>query len=341
MRILKFLNRRKKRIAIITAALPLIFLLSLLIYANTPIDETPATSMVEIPRGTGFIKIVDILEQKGLIEARPLFYVLALYRGAARQIRAGEYEFNSTMTPLHIIDKLVKGEIKEYKVTIVEDWSLREVAARLSSDEYKLVTMDRFLDAASDPVFLASLGIDGPTAEGYLFPDTYVFDHSMNAKDIITIMVHQFRKKVTPEMVAKAQTLGLTERQFVALASLIGKESGNREEKPLISAVFHNRLKKRMKLQCDPTAIYDLDIFSGGIKRSHLKRNSPYNTYVISGLPPGAIANPGMDSFEAAINPASVSYLYFVSQNDGTHHFSSNLSDHNEAVLKYQLARQK
>ncbi|MBN1662991.1 MAG: endolytic transglycosylase MltG [Deltaproteobacteria bacterium] len=330
-----------KKIVFIAAAVSCLFVLTILIYAHTPIDDRRIVSLVEIPKGASFVKIVDILDQKGLVEIKPIFYVLAIVKGAARQIRAGEYEFVSTMTPDHIIDRLVRGEIKKYKVIIREDLTFRDIAAILSADEYKLVSEEAFHAAASDPVLLASLGITAATAEGYLFPETYFFDHTMNARDIITTMVHQFRKKVAPEMIKKAEKLGLTEIELITLASLIGKESGNKQEKVIISAVFHNRLKKGMKLQSDPTAIYDLWNFSGGIKRSHLKRKSPYNTYVIDRLPPGPIANPGIDSLEAAVNPAPVPYLYFVSQNDGTHYFSSNLSDHNEAALKFQMAKQK
>lgn len=339
MSAMKILKPKAKKIFVGLAALVAAFLLIFLTYAHTPIDQQKRTSLVEIPKGTGFVKIVDILQEKGLVKYRPLFYLLAILKGSARQIRAGEYEFVSNMTPADIINKLVRGQIKEYRITISEDISLREIAAKLA--EYKLTTERNFLDAAFDPSLLASLDINAASAEGYLYPDTYRFDRTMNPSEMIKIMVSRFRKKVTSDMIEKAQQLGFTEAQFVTLASLIGKESGNREEKTLISAVFHNRLKKKMRLQCDPTAVYDLWSFSGTIKRSHLRRNSPYNTYVIDGLPPGPIANPGLDSFEAAINPANVSYLYFVSQNDGTHYFSSNLSDHNEASAKFQTLKRK
>ncbi len=142
-------------------------------------------------------------------------------------------------------------------------------------------------------------------------------------------------------MQERAEELGMTIPQVVTLASIIGKESGFKDEKPLVSAVFHNRLKKRMRLQSDPTAVYDLKSITRVIKRKHLQRNTPYNTYVINGLPPGPIANPAIDSLQAALYPASVNYLYFVSNNDGSHNFSSSLSAHNRAVLKYQINRKK
>ena len=160
-----------------------------------------------------------------------------------------------------------------------------------------------FLSLSSDVTFLASLGIEGRHAEGYLYPDTYRFDKSMSAKDIMRMMVTQFWKMFTPEMQKRATEMGMTIPQVVTLASLIGKESGYKEEKPLISAVFHNRLKRRMRLQCDPTAVYDLKNFSGTITKKHLMRYTPYNTYLISGLPPGPIANPAIDSLQCSPLP--------------------------------------
>ncbi len=170
--------------------------------------------------------------------------------------------------------------------------------------------------------FLASLGIEAESIEGYLFPETYQFDRSMTTKEVIRIIVRQFWKEITPEMRSRAEKIGLTLNEWVTLASIIGKESGNKDEKPLISAVFHNRLKRGMKLQSDPTAVYHLERAGTPVKtvlRSHLQTDTPHNTYLIDGLPPGPIANPGIDSLRAALYPANVNYLYFVSKNDGSH----------------------
>ena len=160
------------------------------------------------------------------------------------------------------------------------------------------------------------MNIKADSIEGYLFPDTYYFNRSMSTRQIMKKMVNQFWEKVTPEMIKRAEELGFNTHQFVTFASIIGKESGDDAEKPIISAVFHNRLKKKMRLQSDPTAVYDLDNFDGKVLRSHLKRNSPYNTYIIKGLPPGPIANPGLTSLKAALYPAHVNYLYFVSKKE-------------------------
>jgi UPF0755 protein len=157
----------------------------------------------------------------------------------------------------------------------------------------------------------------------------------MSTRQIMKIMVSQFWKKVTPEMIKRAKDIGFNTHQFVTFASIIGKESGDDAEKTMISAVFHNRLRKKIRLQSDPTAVYDLENFDGKVLRSHLKRKSPYNTYIIKGLPPGPIANPGMTSLKAALNPAPVKYLYFVSKKDGSHFFSSSLNEHNQAINRY------
>jgi conserved hypothetical protein, YceG family len=232
-----------------------------------------------------------------------------------------------------MIDKLLHGEIKIHKVIIREDLSLREIAALL--DKEKLINKDDFFELSRDEDFLESLNVKANSIEGYLFPETYFFDRSMSTRQIMKIMVSQFWKKVTPEMIKRAGDLGFNTHQFVTFASMIGKESGNNTEKPIISAVFHNRLKKRMPLQSDPTAVYDLNNFDGKVLRSHLRRKSPYNTYVRKGLPPGPIANPGVTSLKAVLYPAPVNYLYFVSRNDGRHYFSNSLSEHNHAVNRY------
>jgi len=260
-------------------------------------------------------------------------------KGSARVIRAGEYEFSGSLSPLEILDKLVRGNLKYYLVTIPEDTTLREIADRLAA--LNLVKKEEFIKAAHDKAFLASLNIEGESAEGYLYPETYKLDRSMGEREIIRVMVGQFWKVFTPELRNRARELGMTIDEVVTLASLIGKETGLAAEKPLISAVFHNRLRRGMKLQCDPTAVYNLANFEGVIKRRHLQLDHPYNTYKISGLPPGPIANPDITSLRAALYPAKVSYLYFVADNEGTHVFSRSLEEHNQAILSYQIKKKK
>ena len=311
-------------------------------YAYSPVNHFTTPKIVDIPKGASFFRITEIMIDEGLVANRPFFWLLALVKGARKQIRAGEYEITGSLSPLEILDKLVRGEIKSYTVMLPEDITLNEVAKRLLVD--KLINEKEFMALAVDQEFLASLGIEADSIEGYLFPETYQFDRSMTTREVIRIIIRQFWKEITPELRSRAEKMGLTLNEWVTLASIIGKESGNKEEKPLISAVFHNRLKRGMKLQSDPTAVYHLERAGTPVKtvlRSHLLKDTPHNTYRIIGLPPGPIANPGIDSLQAALSPAKVNYLYFVAKNDGAHEFSATLTEHNLAVSKYQINRQK
>ena len=311
-------------------------------YATSPIDHSLTAKIVNIPKGESFFWISEILNDAGLVENRLFFWALAFGKGATKSIRAGEYEFTGSMSPVEIIEKLVRGEIKYYTVTFPEDITVNEVARKLAT--LKLINEKEFATLATDKPFLASLGIESNSIEGYLFPETYQFNRSMTTKEVIRVIVRQFWKEITPEMRKQAEKIGLTLNEWVTLASMIGKETGNKDEKTLISAVFHNRLARGMKLQSDPTAVYHLEQEGTPVKtilRKHLTADTPYNTYRITGLPPGPIANPGIDSLRAALHPDRVGYLYFVSTNDGSHYFSSSLDTHSQAVSKYQINRQK
>jgi UPF0755 protein len=311
-------------------------------YAASPINHLLTAKIVNIPKGAGFFRITEILNDAGLVENRLFFWGLALGKGATKTIRAGEYELTGSMSPSEIIEKLVRGEIKSYTVTLPEDITVNEVARKLAM--FKLINETEFAALATDKPFLTSLGIESDSIEGYLFPETYQFNRSMTTKEVIRIIVRQFWKEITPEMRKRAEKIGLTLNEWLTLASMIGKETGSKDEKNLISAVFHNRLARGMKLQSDPTAVYHLEQEGAPVKtilRKHLTADSPYNTYRITGLPPGPIANPGIDSLLAALYPDRVGYLYFVSTNDGSHHFSASLDAHNQAVSKYQINRQK
>ncbi|MEW6334686.1 MAG: endolytic transglycosylase MltG [Thermodesulfobacteriota bacterium] len=311
-------------------------------YATLPIGDASLVRIVDIPKGSGFFRITEILKDAGLVHNRPFFWTLAIVKGAAKTIRAGEYELTGSMSPAQIIEKLVRGEIKSYWVTLPEDITMNEIAKRLTA--LNLINEREFFDLGTDRSFLASLGIEAESIEGYLFPETYQLNRSMTTREVVRIIVRQFWKGITPEMSKRAEQMGFTLHEWVTLASLIGKEAGNREEKTLISAVFHNRLAQGMRLQSDPTAVYHLEKEGTPVKtirRKHLALDSPYNTYRINGLPPGPIANPGVDSLRAALHPDRVGYLYFVSTNDGSHHFSTTLDAHRKAVAKYQINKRK
>jgi UPF0755 protein len=315
------------------------FVLAFIADVTQPVRGREKPVLIDIHRGDRFLEIVDTLHREGMIRTKVSFYLLALFKGAAHQIKAGEYEFPPEITPSAILDKLIKGDIKRYRVTIPEDLTVQEISDRL--EQLGLIDRKYFTSLSTDRTFLMSLGIEGDTIEGFLYPETYFFDRSMGAREIMIRMVAEFWKHITPAMKKRAQTLGFTLQEWVTLASIIGKETGYGEEKALISAVFHNRLKKGMKLQSDPTAVYNLKNFNGPIKRRHLDMASSHNTYQIEGLPPSPISNPGLDSLQAALYPATVNYLYFVSRNNGTHFFSTNYISHHQAVKKYQVNGKK
>jgi len=238
------------------------------------------------------------------------------------------------MPPADILSKLLTGRVLLHTVTIPEGYTVNQIADAL--EERQITSRAELLRLASDKAFIKTLGIGAEAVEGYLFPDTYRFAKGTPAKDVIRTMVEQLDHIMTEEWQAKAKDMNLTVHQVLTLASVIEKETGSRDERPHISSVFHNRLKKRIPLQSDPTVIYGLPNFDGNLRKRDLSHASPYNTYRWAGLPPGPIANPGAESIRAALYPATSKYLYFVSRNDGTHHFSATLMEHNRAVEKYQ-----
>jgi UPF0755 protein len=255
--------------------------------------------------------------------------------GVTGQVEAGEYELSTTMPPAIILRKLVTGDVVKYRITIPEGYTVRQIALYLQ-DEGIIEDHEQFLKLAFSAEFSAGLGIEGKSVEGYLFPDTYLLPKGVSAGEIIKTMVGKFKRVYEPDFARRAAELGMTERGVVILASIIEKETGLAEERPLISAVFHNRLKRGIPLCSDPTVIYGVPAFDGNLRKRDLERMTPYNTYLRRGLPPGPIANPGRSSILAALYPAAVEYLYFVSRNDGSHYFSTTLREHNEAVWQYQ-----
>ncbi len=311
-----------------------------ILLVRTPMDQSARVEEIEIQKGASLSQIAKMLKDSRLIRSSTAFTIMARLRGLSGRIKAGEYEFNSSMPATVILDKLVRGEVVGHVVVVPEGFTMSQIADAIV--EAKVPNGKKFLAAAADRELLSSLKIPGATAEGYLFPETYNLTRRMSEKEILTLMVNEFWRKVTPDLVEQAHRVGLDLHKMITLASLIEKEAGIKEEKPLVSAVFHNRLKKRMRLQCDPTAIYAVKDYNGVILKSHLRsKKNPYNTYVIYGLPPGPIANPGLDSIVAAVNPAPVNYLYFVSKNDGSHQFSATLAHHNTAVAKFRLTQDK
>ncbi len=301
--------------------------------AVTPSDH-PVSKVVMIPEGSTFQQAAVLLEREGLIRSRTVFVLLGRSQVADRKIHAGEYELNAGMTPATILSKLLNGQVLLRPLTIPEGLTMVQIADLIGRQG--VTDREEFLRLAQDRTFISSLGIKAETLEGYLYPDTYHFPRPARAKDVIVAMIDHLHQVWNPELRARAKELHMTEHEVLTLASVIEKETGAAGERPEISAVFHNRLKKRIPLQSDPTVIYGLPEFDGNIRKKDLSHPSPYNTYRVQGLPPGPIANPGIASIRAALYPSDSRALYFVSRNDGTHHFSSTLTEHNQAVEKYQ-----
>ncbi|HYR60978.1 MAG TPA: endolytic transglycosylase MltG [Nitrospiraceae bacterium] len=299
-----------------------------------PTEAHPPSKVVVIPDGSTFQFVAALLEREGLIKSRSVFVLIGKSQSADRKVQAGEYELNPGMTPAEILSKLLNGEVLLHTLTIPEGLTITQIADVVS--QQGLTDRVEFLRLAKDRVFVASLGIKAETLEGYLYPDTYRFPRPIEAREVLVAMVEQLRQVVGPDLLARMQELKMTIHEVLTLASVIEKETGAGGERPEISAVFHNRLKKHIPLQSDPTVIYGLPAFDGNLHKKDLSSPSPYNTYRVQGLPPGPIANPGIQAIRATLYPSDSRFLYFVSRNDGTHQFSATLIEHNKAVEKYQ-----
>jgi UPF0755 protein len=251
------------------------------------------------------------------------------------RVKAGEYVLHPAMSPRGILDILTRGGVLTHRVTIPEGFTARQIARLLAREG--LCTETAFLKATRKPELGRPYGLSAGL-EGFLFPDTYHFSRGLSATTLARIMVRRFFTVIEPLQPRISQSeLDLPE--IVTLASIVEKETGTPNERPLIASVFINRLRRNMRLQSDPTVIYGIRDFNGNLTRKDLKTPGPYNTYRNSGLPPGPIANPGLAAIEAVLSPAQTRYLYFVSKNNGTHHFSRTLREHNQAVRRYQLGR--
>ena len=310
------------------------------IYINSAPGSLSEDVIVEIKRGSSFYAAANRLREKGVINSVRLFRIYAGLDGFQSKIKAGEYLVRPAMTAKEIAATLVKGDVVSYKITIPEGYNLYQIADLL--EEKGIVVKKAFIEKAFDKQLMSRMGVEGVSFEGYLYPETYFFTKNMKAKDIIARMRAGSRDKFTRKLKDRSKEIGLTPHQVIILASIIEKETGNPDERPIISAVFHNRLKKKMRLQTDPTVIYGMiETYDGNIRKKDLLKKTPYNTYRMSGLPLGPIANPGIDSIMAALYPADVGYIYFVSMNNGSHVFSRTLKEHNKGVWKYQKRRKR
>jgi len=295
------------------------------------------TQIIVIPPGAPFLRVARQLEETGIITNSRYFALLARLKQSAGSIRSGDYMFRESATPSRILERLLKGDVHQYPLTIPEGLTLEEIAARV--EDKGLGNAGHFLAAARNPQLLEELNIEADSAEGYLFPETYLIPKGYGESRLIRRMVAEFKRRLPAGFEETAKQRNLSLHQLVTLASIVQKEVARVDEMPLVSAVFHNRLRIGMRLQSCPTVIYGLDEFDGNLTRKHLETYTPYNTYRFGGLPPGPISNPGSNALQAAANPAEVNYIYFVARGDGSHVYSTNLRDHNAAVRRYQLKR--
>lgn len=302
---------------------------------NAPAGQSRPSVLVTIPPGTPFTEVANILEQQHLLTHGWFFSLLGRVQQVDRKIIPGEYQVHAGLRTTELLAKLVKGDLYQHSVTIPEGYTVNQIAMVL--DQKGLAKKSDVLRLSRDKSFILSVDVQAPTLEGYLFPDTYRFAKFTPPESILRTFVNRFHEVVTPELRAQGRSMGMNLQEVLTLASVIEKETGLARERPIVSGVFHNRLRQNIPLQSDPTVIYALsDSFDGNIRKVDLSIDSPYNTYRVRGLPPGPIANPGLAAIQAAIHPTPSNFVYFVSRNDGSHVFSATLAEHNKAVDKYQ-----
>jgi UPF0755 protein len=301
--------------------------------------EAPPVSLTVAP-GASVDSIARRLHELGYVRHVAIFKALVRLRGAGSALKAGEYTLAGPLTLEQIIEQLARGESLRRDVTFPEGRNIEELAAL--AFERAGVPRAEFLAAARDAALIHDLDPDARDLEGYLFPDTYdIPARSARGAALVGRMVARFREVLAPQVV-RVQSSGFSLRQVVTLAALVELETARAEERPRIARVFLNRLARGMLLQTDPTVIYALrraGRYDGNIRKADLQVDSPYNTYRYAGLPPGPIASPGREAIEAVLAPAVGDELYFVSRNDGTHHFSRTLREHERAVDTYQRRR--
>ncbi len=312
-----------------------ILLCAVFIYLSlfAPVYNENKWKEINIPDGITYTQGISILKNEGIVKNEIVFRILGRLFMIDRKLRAGYYNLNTSMTSWDVFNRLRKGLIVQYTITIPEGSMMEDIQLKLRS--VRLID-DNSWQLVNSKDFLAFLNIDAPNLEGYLYPDTYSFAKGADPKDIISIMVHRLRANFDNSLIQRAKEINMSEQEVLTLASIIEKEARFDSERPIISAVYHNRIKKKMRLQADPTVVYGIKKISDGITKADLKRDTPYNTYIVGGLPPGPIASPGIKSIKAALYPANVDYVFFVSKNDGTHYFSKTSEEHMNAVMLYQ-----
>ena len=324
--------------------LVLVMALAVIVAAVAFVLSPPATLetqavVVEIPPQEGVFHIATRLRDAGAVRSAWAFLAVTAVRGRLRALKPGEYEFPKGASTFTVARMVQNGRVRQHPVLHPEGATIAELARALETAH--LARADDVLRVAHDPAFLTAHGIEAPSAEGYVFADTYQFVRGMRAEDILGRMIKRTRMKLTQDIVTRARARGLTVHMLLTLASIVEREAAVVDEQRLIAAVFWNRLQIDMPLQADPTAQYAVGKDRRTLTRADLLSENPYNTYRHPGLPPGPIASPGMGAIEATLDPAPVKYLYFVAVSaDGRrHHFSTTVEEHNAAVTRYRMTR--
>lgn len=305
-----------------------------------PCKSTGEKIIFEVEKGDTASGIAQNLKEKGVIRQKPIFILGYKLFFSPQSLKAGEYAIHLPQSTKEILGLITEGHVILHPITVPEGLTRQEIALHLQTTAS--INYEGFLNASEGSAPIKDMDPKASDLEGYLFPETYHFSKDFGVEDIVSSMISQFRAVFGLPWQERAEELGMTVREVVILASLIEKETSLREERAVVSSVFHNRLEKRMKLDCDPTIIYVLKQegrFKDRLRTKDLRYDSSYNTYLYPGLPPGPIANPGKESLRAALFPADTDYFYFVSRNDGSHHFSQTFREHQNAVIKYQKRR--
>lgn len=306
---------------------------------HTPFRAFEAAEVfLDIPSGTGARAIGERLATEGIVADALTFRAALWWTGRTRDLKAGEYRFDRALSPVELVDRLARGDVYKRLITFREGLTIPEMAQVF--EERGFGTAADFVRAAGNGRLIHDLDPQAPDLEGYLFPETYALPRGTSADELVSQMVALFKRLYDEPLRADAAAAGLTTRQVVTLAALVEKETARPEERPLVGAVYRNRLRIGMGMQADPTVIYALQKagqYDGNLTRADLQFDSPYNTYRYAGLPPGPIAAPGLASLQAAVRPADVPHLYFVSRNDGTHVFADTLVEHNRNVQEWQV----
>lgn len=323
-----------RRVVLVPLALAVIFTAYALIETFVPFSSHDGTFEVQIRRGSSFREATEVLYEQGLVTDRGLFTLLAYGTGLHKRIKPGYYEFQGRLSMWDVYKILRARRIVERKVLVVEGSTLSDIRRKLLS--LGLINGPEFDRLVRDPAFMSSLEIHAPSLEGYLFPDTYIFPKGIQPEELLSAMIRRLRDQLTPSMLERARGMGYNEREVLTLASIVEREARLDRERPMVSAVYQNRLKLHMPLQSDPTAIYGIKPMCEGVTSADLRRHTAYNTYVIKGLPPGPIAAPGLRAIEAVLNPSPMPYLYFVADGTGGHLFSTSYAEHQRAVDAYR-----